>query len=326
MLVAKSSPYWFSLPSFLFSKRKRKVFNIMSIFGLGQASLDLITTVNGFPLEDEKKEVTSFIEQGGGPVATALVSLERLGVDTAFAGVVSDDYAGKQIVEGLMEEGVDTAPLVVRPGGASQRAFIIVNSGDGSRTILWQRPTVAELAAEEVKGEWLKGADFVLLDGLMEEASLRMSEIAAEKGVPLVCDAGSPRPGVLRLLPKVDYIVASEKFSAYFSPNPHEALSKIATFGAKAVTVTLGKGGSVSWHEGGVFSTPAFKVRAVDTTGAGDVFHGGYIFGLKKGWPLQRVVKFASAFAALKCLAPGGRSGIPTLAETMRFIERYETP
>ncbi len=293
----------------------------MSIFGLGQASLDLITTVNSFPLEDEKKEVISLIEQGGGPVATALVALQRLGVATAFAGVVSDDSAGKRIREGLVEEGVDTGGLVVREGGASQRAFIIVNSEDGSRTILWQRPTVAELAPEEVKGEWLKGADFLLLDGLMEGASLKMADLAAAEGVPVVCDAGSPRPGVLRLLPKVDYIVGSEGFSAYFSPNPEEALRKIAAFGAEAVTVTLGNRGSVSWHKGRVFSTPAFKVKAVDTTGAGDVFHGGYIFGLQKGWPLEEVVRFASAFAALKCLAPGGRGGIPTLDETMRFLD-----
>jgi len=292
----------------------------MSIFGLGQASLDLITTVNGFPLEDEKKEVISFTRQGGGPVATALVALQRLGMKTAFAGVVSDDYAGKRIQEGLMAEGVDTGGLMVREGGASQRAFIIVNSENGSRTILWQRPTVAELAAAEVRGEWLKGADFLLLDGLMEGASLKMADLAGAVGVPVVCDAGSPRPGVLRLLPKVDYIVGSEGFSAYFSPDPEEALRKIAAFGPKAVTVTLGARGSVSWHEGQVFATPAFQVKAVDTTGAGDVFHGGYIFGLKKGWPLEEVVRFASAFAALKCLAPGGRGGIPTLDETMRFL------
>jgi len=95
----------------------------------------------------------------------------------------------------------------------------------------------------------------------------------------------------------------------------------VTAFGPKAVTVTLGNRGSVSWHKGRVFSTPAFKVKAVDTTGAGDVFHGGYIFGLKKGWPLEEVVRFASAFAALKCLAPGGRGGIPTLAETMSFLD-----
>jgi len=292
----------------------------MSVCGLGQASLDFITRVKGFPCEDEKKEVLGFLEQGGGPVATALVSLQRLGVPTAFCGVVSGDYAGRKIREGLVEEGVDVSALAVREGGASQRAFIIVNSESGSRTICWQRPTVAELAPEEVKAEWLEGADFLLLDGLTEAASERAAVMASEAGIPVVCDAGSPRPGVLRLLPKVDYIVASENFSTHFSHRPVEALCKIAAFGAKAVTITLGKGGSVSWHEGRVFATPAFEVRAVDTTGAGDVFHGGYIFGLLNCWPLEETVRFASAFAALKCLAPGGRSGIPDLTRTMELL------
>lgn len=297
----------------------------MRVFGLGQASLDLIARVTGFPSEDCKKEVLCFTEQGGGPVATALVSLTRLGVETAFAGVVSCDEAGQKIREGLIEEGVDVGALVVREGGFSQRAYIIVNSENASRTILWKRPTVAELKPDEVKEEWLQHADFLLLDGLMADASLRMAELAAALGVPVVCDAGSPRPGLLRLLPKVDYIVGSEVFSNHFSPQPDEALELIADYGAKAVTLTLGRKGSVTWHGGRVFSTPAFKVSAVDTTGAGDVFHGGYIFGLLKGWSIEETVRFASAFAALKCLRPGGRTGIPGLAETLKFVKRGKT-
>jgi len=292
----------------------------MRVIGLGQASLDFITRVSGFPLEDEKKEVIGFTEQGGGPVATALVSLGRLGVAVSFSGVVSDDYAGRKIREELIKEGVNIDGLVVRGGGASQRAFIIVNRESGSRTILWKRPIVVELAPEEVRQEWVRGADCLLLDGLMEGASLRAAEFAGAEGIPVVLDAGSPRPGVLRLLPKVDYIVGSEVFSRYFSPSPREAVCKIADFGPKAVTVTLGEGGSVSWQGGRVFSTPAFKVKAVDTTGAGDVFHGGYVFGLLKGWPLEKITRFASAFAALKCLAPGGRTGIPTLERTERVV------
>ncbi|MFQ5428062.1 MAG: PfkB family carbohydrate kinase [Thermodesulfobacteriota bacterium] len=298
----------------------------MRVFGLGQASLDLIARVTGFPSEDCKKEVLCFTEQGGGPVATALVSLTRLGVETAFAGVVSVDEAGRKIRAGLIEEGVDVGALVVREGGFSQKAYIIVNSENASRTILWKRPTVAELKPDEVKEEWLQHADFLLLDGLMAEASLRIARLAANVGVSVVCDAGSPRPGLLRLLPEVDYIVGSEVFSAHFSSSPEEAVVKIAACGAKAVTVTLGEKGSVTWQDGRVFSTPAFKVRALDTTGAGDVFHGGYIFGLLKGWPLEETVRFASAFAALKCLAPGGRAGIPGLAETMRFMKAGKRP
>ncbi len=300
----------------------------MRVFGLGQASFDFIALVDGFPAEDLKKEVLEFTEQGGGPVATALVSLSRLGVETAFGGVVYDDDAGGKIRQGLIDEGVDIEALAVREGGVSQLAFIIVNSVSASRTILWKRPTGAELGAAEVKREWLRGTDCLLLDGLMEEASIRIADVAVEAGLPVVLDAGSPREGLLRLLPKADYIVGSEVFSNYFHADPEEAVKKIAESGAKAVTVTLGDRGSVTWvgEDGGrVFTTPAFMVKAVDTTGAGDVFHGGYIFGLLQKWPMEEVVRFASAFAALKCIALGGRAGIPALSTVKDFMESAKT-
>ncbi len=297
----------------------------MRVIGLGQASLDLIVTVGGFPAENRKKEVRAFLEQGGGPVATALVSLRRLGLGAAFSGVVSDDYAGERIREGLSEEGVEISALALRPGGESQRAFIIVNSECGSRTILWKRPTVSALTADEVRPEWIEGAGFLLLDGLMEDASMRAAELARGTGVPVMLDAGSPRPGVLGLLPLMDCIVGSEEFSRHFSSDPEDAVRRISAHGASTVTITLGSRGSVTWHEGRVFRTPAFSVRAVDTTGAGDVFHGGYIFGLLKGWDLEKTLRFASAFAALKCLEPGGRTGIPNLERTLEFMSSAPT-
>ncbi len=297
----------------------------MRVLGLGQASLDIITLVTGFPREDAKKEVLAFLEQGGGPVATALVALRRLGVEAAFSGVVSDDYAGARIREGLIDEGVDVAALVERPGGESQRAFIIVNRETATRTILWKRPTVAELSKEEIKRDWLSGAGFLLLDGLMGRASIRAAELARESGVPVMLDAGSPRPALLKLLPHTDYIVGSEEFAGYFSPDPEEAAVKISSFSPRAVTVTLGEKGSVTWQGGRVFRTPAFRVRALDTTGAGDVFHGGYIYGLLQGWGLEKTVTFASAFAALKCLELGGRTGIPTLEHTLEFMDSAPT-
>ncbi len=293
----------------------------MRVFGLGQASLDIITLVAGFPQEDSKKEVLAFLEQGGGPVATALVALRRLSVDAAFSGVVSDDYAGARIREGLIDEGVDLAALVERPGGESQRAFIIVNRETGTRTILWKRPTVAELSEEEIRRDWFSGAGFLLIDGLMGRASMRAAELAREAGVPVMLDAGSSRSALLKLLPHADYIVGSEEFGRYFSSDPEEAAVKISAFGPRAVTITLGQRGSVTWDGSRVFRTPAFRVRALDTTGAGDVFHGGYIYGLLQNWGLEKTVTFASAFAALKCLEPGGRTGIPTLERTLEFMD-----
>lgn len=294
----------------------------MKVAGLGQCSLDYIAFLDRYPREDTKEEARALFIQGGGPVATALVSLSRLGVETEFSGVVSDDDAGSLVIKGLKDEGVGTRKIKVRKGGASQTAFIVVNSRTGTRTILWKRPTATPLKATEVTGAFLKGADLLLLDGLMKEASLKAASIARRLNIPVMLDAGKVRDGMIELARLSDYIVAGEEFARGLKQSPREALSFLSASNPKAVTVTLGKKGSVTWQNGKIFSQKAFRIRPVDTTGAGDVFHGGYIYGVLQKWDIRRTVEFASAFAALKCLKPGGRTGIPTLKETLRFIKR----
>ncbi len=293
----------------------------MRVFGLGQCSLDHIAAVRKYPEEDSKEEALELTVQGGGPVATALVSLSRLGVRTAFAGVVSDDRAGAEIIEGLKAEGVDTRGLKVKKGGSSQTAFIIV-SRKGLRTIIWRRPDVPELDPEDINASLIKGADFVLLDGLMMKASLKAAMMARRFNVPVMLDAGRVREGMRELAGSSDYIVCSEEFARGLGSTPREALFKLSSLGPRAATVTLGKKGSITWSDGKTFVQKAFRVKAVDTTGAGDVFHGGYIWGLLNGWDMKKTVRFASAFAALKCLKPGGRLGIPSLRRTLEFLKK----
>ncbi len=259
-------------------------------------------------------------------MATALVALSRLGVKTFFTGLVSDDDVGHAIKKGLTAEGVDTRGLVVKKGGRSQRAFIVANIKNGSRTIYWQRPVgppsiPMALSANDVRASLVRGRDFLLVDGLMMKAAAVAAQLARDKKIPVMLDAGSMRPGMLKLCRLSDYVVGSEAFSNAISPDPEKTLKKISAMGPKAVTITLGRRGSITWSAGRVFRTQAFRVRAVDTTGAGDVFHGGYIYGLLRGWKIEDAVSFASAFAALKCLSPGGRTGIPTFKETLDFIK-----
>lgn len=293
----------------------------MKAAGLGQCSLDYLTLVGKYPKEDTKEEVIELSVQGGGPAATALVALSRLGVKTYFMGIVSDDDAGLEIRRGLNGEGVDVKWLKVRKGGESQAAFIMVNKRNGSRTICWRRPTVPPLSPKDVSAAFLEGKDFLLLDGLMYEASLKAARIAKKLKIPVMLDAGRLRDGMLELASLSDYIVASGEFASGLGLSPKDALKKLSSFGPKAATITLGKKGNVTWAEGKTFSLPAFKVETVDTTGAGDVFHGGYIFGILSGWGIKKTVGFASAFAALKCRKLGGRAGIPDLKETLRFME-----
>ena len=303
----------------------------MKVVGLGQCSLDLIVFADGFPREDTKPEVKGLLTQGGGPVATALVALSRLKVKTSFMGVVAGDAAGREIKQGLRSEGVSIAGLKTRKGGTSQLAFIIVNkktgplsgSGSGSRTVLWKRPTVKELSTTEVEAARIKGSKMLLLDGLMHDSSVRAAKGARSLGVPVLLDCGRLRKDTKELIRLSDYIVGSEELARDLLAEPGEALKKLRRLNpkARAVTITLGKRGSLTSASTDTFRTPAFKVRAIDSTGAGDVFHAGFCFGLINGWDLRRTAAFASAFAALKCLKPGGRRGIPTLAQTLKFMK-----
>ena len=126
---------------------------------------------------------------------------------------------------------------------------------------------------------------------------------------------------MLKLASVSDYVVCSEEFISGMKMSMGDALGKLSGKKARAVTVTLGKKGSFTWHEGRTFKHKAYQVKAVDTTGAGDVFHGAYAFGVLQGWGIEKTVQFASAVAAMKCAKLGGRSGIPTLQEAMRFLK-----
>ncbi|MBI5056077.1 MAG: sugar kinase [Nitrospirae bacterium] len=300
----------------------------MKVAGLGQCSLDHLFIIDSFPAPDTKKEVLDWTISGGGPVATALVSLSRLGIDCSFCGMTGDDEAGKKISESIRSEGIDIKGLLTRPRSDSQAAFIAVEKGSGRRTIFWKRPSAEPLKPHELPDDFLDNAGFLLIDGLMTEASIYAAQKAKEKNIPVMLDAGRMREGMIELAHLCDYVVGSEEFAREFvttpgSFDPEKAILKMKSFGAKAATITLGSKGSITIAGGEVFHTPAFKVTVVDTTGAGDVFHAGYIYGLLQEWNIKETVRFASAFAALKCRQLGGRAGIPVLNEVKEFIINY---
>lgn len=293
------------------------------VTGIGQCSLDYIALVDSYPPADVKKEVRGWIEQGGGPVATALVALSRLGVGCRFHGVVGDDPEGEKIRRSLLAEGVEVPGLVTRPGAFSQAAFIVVEEGSARRTIFWRRPSGRPLMPEELGRGFLEGCSFLLLDGLMAGVSLYAAAEARGRGVPVMLDAGRMREGMADIARLSDYVVCSEEFARQAGFDGEAAAFRrwAREITPGVLTVTLGQRGSVTYHEGGIMETPAFPVKAVDTTGAGDVFHGGYIYGLLRGWPLRETVRFASAVAAIKCMKPGGRAGIPRLGDVMDFLK-----
>jgi ribokinase len=296
----------------------------MVVAGIGQCSLDTCAVVKRYPQVDTKEEVLQWEEQGGGPVATALVTLARFRVATRFAGIVGDDDAGYKILQSLLAEHVDTTYLIEREGSTSQQAFIPVERGSGKRTIFWKNPSGAELLPDELDDEFFRGVKFLLLDGRMKEVSRAAAQKARELNIPVMLDAGSMRDGMLELAKLCDYVVASEAFAQQLGWTGDGAAfaETVREHGWGTTTITFGERGSYTYHGFRSIHVPAFEVDVVDTTGAGDVFHGAYIAGILQGWDLENVLYFASGAAALKCTKIGGRAGIPDLMTLVRFLEQ----
>jgi ribokinase len=289
----------------------------IDVFGLGQCSLDYITRVPGYPQADTKCEFSELVVQGGGPVATALVALSRWGLSCAFCGVVGDDEWGRIIRESLASERVDTRALAVRRNCSSQFAFIPAEAGTGLRTIFWRRPTGRLLSPSEVPYPLLKRAEVLHTDGLFIEAALAAASSARESGVIVSVDAGTLREGMLELARLSDCFIASETFSRALvgGDDPEGACRKLAGLGPRITGVTLGGQGYVGFAEGRLIQGPAYAVEAVDTTGCGDVFHAGFIFGLHRKWPYAKCFDFAAWAAAQVSRRLGGRDGIPARGE-----------
>lgn len=298
----------------------RKRFDIV---GLGYTALDYLGIVPHLPEENRKLELLEFTVQGGGPTATALVTARRLGLTASYIGKVGDDDFGRRMIEELEAEGVDTSSVIVEPDASSQFAFIMVDEHTATRTILWTRGSVSRIRPEEVDLDVIGSARALLVDDLEPAAALAAVRDANDHAVPVVIDAGSLRQGVEEILPHCDYIVASEIFAEQITGGNDylRSLEALLAFGPEAVVVTLGEKGCVGLSEDGLIEAEGFEIEAVDTTGAGDVFHGAFLFAVLQGWDLYRSCVFSNAVAALKCRALGGREGIPGIEEALSFLE-----
>lgn len=289
----------------------------IEVFGIGQCSLDYIGKIEAYPPPDRKCEFVDMVIQSGGPIATALVALARWEISCAFAGVLGDDLFGQMIRESLEAEGIDTAGVMIRKGKDSQFAFIVAEPGLGRRTIFWRRPTGPPLSPEEIDLRRVEQARILHTDGRFVEASLAACVKARKAGVQVVTDADSFHEGLVELARWSDFFISSENFASAFlqKEDPREACRRIAELGPKVAGVTLGAKGYVALAEGRWIEKPAYPVEAVDTTGCGDVFHAGFIFGVLRGWAYEKCFDFAAWAAAMVSLKMGGRSGIPSFEQ-----------
>jgi ribokinase len=286
------------------------------VIGVGHCATDYLGVTAHYPEVDTKVELSQFSMQGGGPVATALVTLATFGVETTFIGKISDDDFGLFIRQGLREAGVDTRGLVVEPGYISPFSFIAVEAETGRRTIFWTRGDVPVLKPREVSFGVFQGAKILHIDGLSFEAQMAAAVKAREQGMKVVFDAGSPREGMEDLVRHTDVLVASERFAAEYGGGAlGESLRALRAMGPSTVVITIGEDGSVGMEGDETYVVPSHPVQVIDTTGAGDVYHGAFIYGMLRGWALRERMRFANTAAALKCRSLGARAGIPSLEE-----------
>lgn len=270
-----------------------------------------------FPVpRDRKVRVNDVVRQGGGPAANAAVALARLGARAAFAGAVGDDALGREQIEELSREGVDVSAVEVIRGTGSFVSLILVDAASGARTIL-SAPEGRPLASRRVE-RWSPAPDLLLVDGWGGPAQRAAAEVAWEQGIPVLLDAGSLRPDVLALVPFADVVIASEPFAQDWGPKgPSGAVHRLLAGGVRLAAVTRGPDGAIAGAHGSeeLFEVPAEAVSAVDTTGAGDAFHGGAAFALASGRTWEESLRLGAFVAARKCLQVGARAGLPALAE-----------
>jgi len=297
------------------------------VVGVGCVAVDYLGIVPRFPKPDEKLWMEQFTRQGGGMVGTALVTLARLGVKTAYVGKVGDDEFGRFIIDEFIKEGVNTDYIKIAPGESARLALIFVDKQTGKRTILIPNRPVPMVSAEDIPREVIQSASILHVDHLEFDGALQAARYAREAGVRIVIDAEVPDDRIGKLLDLCDVIITSREFATGFTHRDDEVeaakelyriQSKVSP--DKVIVVTLGERGSYCVSKSGAFHTPAFEVEIVDTTGCGDVYHGAFIFGMLRGWELPQIARFAAAVAALKCRALGGRAGIPTLPEVEEFL------
>ena len=295
------------------------------IICLGHAVLDRIYRLERFPTRATKIRASHCLEIGGGMAANAAVAIARLGGQAALWSRVGDDSAGVEIVAGLAREGVECSSVRHFSGAVSSTSCILVDAA-GERMIVNHR---GEGLLDDPS--WLPlgdiaGAAAVLADARWGAGALALFKAARRSGVPTVMDADVSSSELLpAILPLTDYCLFSGPGLAEWGGEDVEAaLGKALAAGARHAGVTLG-GAGYSWRGAGGAAgyQPGFSIRAVDTTGAGDAFHGAFAHAVGEGLQPPAAARLAAAVAALKCMHAGSRKGLPSRAEAEAFLAQH---
>jgi sugar/nucleoside kinase (ribokinase family) len=309
---------------FPFTLKKDADFDVV---GFGTNAVDFLIEVPHYPAFNSKIELTNYSQAPGGEIATAMVGLQRLGMRTSYVGRFGTDHAGDIGMSSLTREGVDLTYGEKIEGAQTQIAFIVIDEQSGERTVIWKRDAKLHYGETDVPLEAVRSTKVLHFTPHDAQACMRLAEAARANGTIVSIDVDNVFEDVELLLGLVDVIIASSDFPAkLFGTMDHRtALREMqCRFGAGVVGLTLGDAGSLLLCGDEFVETDAFDVPGgcKDTTGAGDSFRVGLIYGLITGESVERSARIANAVAALKCRSVGARTALPTPQELSALLEK----
>ena len=295
------------------------------VVGFGVNALDLIAIIDGYPLPDTKAQFKEFDVQGGGVTATAMAACARLGLRARYIGKIGTDFWSRLSLRTLSKEGVDVRCVIRAKGSPGHVSLVLADRATGQRTLFFRRPPAYAIRSEELDRAAITTGRLLHVDGIDPEAAVQAIGWAREAGMRVTMDGERIVPGIEDVWPRVDLLVCNPRFLAAVTGEqmPKEGLQALAARGPSRVAVTLAEEGVLGFTEGRFVRIPGFPIKAVDTNGAGDVFHGACAVGELRDWPLEWTLTFAAAVAAMKCRSLGGRRGIPRLPEVAEFLETH---
>lgn len=300
----------------------------VDLVGVGLNATDTVIPLAEFPICGSKVEYHAETVMPGGQVASAVVACQTWGLTTRYVGKLGDDEAGAVHAGEFARVGVE-AQLIRVAGAGSPKSLILVDR-HGERTVLCRRDERLILRPEELNRDWIVNARALHVDGYDTAAATVAAGWARAAGIPVIADLDEIYPGVEELIKNIDYLIVSRDFPCRLMAEPDlkRALAKMQqSYGCKLTAATLGHDGVLAWDGKRYCLRPAYRVPVVDTTGAGDIFHAGFIYGLLQGWSLDRQLDFSCAAAAMNCMANGARGGIKSvdlIEELIAAEPRYD--
>ncbi|MBX3243657.1 MAG: carbohydrate kinase family protein [Acidobacteria bacterium] len=297
----------------------------LDVIGFGTNAVDFLIRVPEYPAFNSKVRLSDYIRAAGGEAATTMAGLQRLGLRTSYIGRFGDDDAGEFGMASLRDEGVDLSYAEKIEGAATQIAFIVIDDRNGERTVIWDRDPKLSYSADEAPLDAVKRSKVLHFTPHDVEACIAMAKEAKEHGVIVSADIDNMFEGAEELFSYIDIFIASSDLPAkIFGPiDERKALLNLQDrFGSKLVGITLGRAGSLLLCDGKFIETPGYAVPGgcKDTTGAGDSYRVGLLYGLLTGSEIEEAAKMANAVAALKCRAVGARTSLPTKSELFEMI------